>query len=75
MINILLKELTWIDNKKVDSLRKHQKMFLLAKMINFLLKELTRIELEFLCFLGPEELVNAFARESSSHHHETSNSG
>ena len=30
-------------------------------------QELTRIELEYLCFLGPEELVNAFARESSNH--------
>lgn len=29
-------------------------------------QELTRIELEHLCFLGPEELVHAFAKESSS---------
>jgi len=28
-------------------------------------QELTRIELEHLCFLGPEELVHAFAKESS----------
>ena len=27
-------------------------------------QELTRIELEHLCFLGPEELVHAFAKES-----------
>jgi hypothetical protein len=35
-------------------------------------QELTRIELEYLCFLGPEELVNAFARDSSSHHETSS---
>lgn len=29
-------------------------------------QELTRLELEYLCFLGPEEVVNAFARESTS---------
>ena len=31
----------------------------------FIFQELTRIELEHLCFLGPEELVHAFAKESS----------
>jgi len=29
-------------------------------------QELTRIELEHLCFLGPEELVHAFAKQTSS---------
>ena len=29
-------------------------------------QELTRIELEHLCFLGPEELVHAFAKEMKS---------
>ena len=35
------------------------------KIILFVFQELTRIELEHLCFLGPEELVHAFAKESS----------
>ena len=34
--------------------------------VKFVFQELTRIELEHLCFLGPEELVHAFAKESSS---------
>ena len=29
-------------------------------------QELTRIELEHLCFLGPEELVHAFAKDVRS---------
>ena len=29
-------------------------------------QELTRIELEHLCFLGPEELVHAFAKDMKS---------
>ena len=29
-------------------------------------QELTRIELEHLCFLGPEELVHAFAKDTST---------
>ena len=38
-------------------------------------QELTRIELEHLCFLGPEELVHAFAKESSSNSSSSGSTG